>query len=55
MYTVFLCSLNLGPNTIALVEPAYYGHLDFPHGKAAFGTTTKCADYTGVLIFKCPY
>ena len=50
------------------VEPVYYGHLGtnqkYPdyqgvlifqvnlHDKAQFGT--KCVDYAGVLIFKCP-
>ena len=24
------------------------------YDKAPFGTITKCVDYTGVLIFKCP-
>ena len=30
---------------------------DFPvslYDKASFGTITKCVDYAGVLIFKCP-
>ena len=24
------------------------------HNNVSFGTTTKCVDYAGVLIFKCP-
>ena len=42
------------------VGPVYSGHLgtnqkcpDFPGHKESFGTTTKCVDYAGVLIFKC--
>ena len=51
------------------VEPAVcYGYLGTSHkcpdyqgvpqvslyDKALFGTITKCVDYAGVLIFKCP-
>ena len=52
------------------VEPVYYGHLRSTHkypdyqgvlifqvssyDKASFGTITKCVDYAGVPIFKCP-
>ena len=47
------------------MEPVYYRHLgtnkkcpdyqgDFPCQFISFGTITKCVDYAGVLIFKCP-
>ena len=54
--------------TVLLV---YYGHLGtnqtcpdcqgililqvILYDKVSFGTSTKCVDYAGVLIFKCPH
>ena len=51
------------------MEPVYYGHLGTDkkwhpgvlifqvilHHKVQFGTSTKCLDYAGVLIFKFPH
>ena len=37
--------------------PGYHGVLIFQfslYDKVSLGTITKCVDYTGVLIFKCP-
>ena len=55
---------------LSTVEPVYYGHLGTNkkcsdcqgvlifqvslYDKALFGSTTKCVDYAGVLIIKCP-
>ena len=35
--------------------PKYQGIQYSLHAKAPFVTITKCVDYAGILIFKCPY
>ena len=35
-------------------QPDYQGVLIFLHVNGYFGTITKCPDYGGVPIFKCP-
>ena len=52
-----LCIMDtLGP-TKSVQIIFYQGVLIFQvslYDKAPFGTITKCVDYAGVLIFKCP-
>ena len=66
-WLIMMCE---APSYIYTVEPVYYGHLETTHkctdyqvvlifqvslyDKAPFGTITKCVDYVGVLIIKCP-
>ena len=42
-----------------IIDPDYQSVLAFQvslYDKAApFGTITKCVDYAGVLVFKCPH
>ena len=43
MHVVCVCDSNGVCNYVCIVEPVYYGHL---------GTSQKCPDYQGVLIFQ---
>ena len=45
MNITVICNNNY--QTILIIQVSFYD-------KASLGTITKCVDYTGVLIFKCP-
>ena len=65
-YKLAIVSRVFGNQTT--VEPVYYGHLGTSkkgpgvlillvilYEKVTFGASTKCLDFAGVHIFKCPH
>ena len=65
---LFICMYVIDSYFLGTVEPVYYGHLgtskkcpDYQgvlvvlYETEPFWTLTKCLDYAGVHIFKCPH